>query len=653
MAIVVDEPIINSPVRRADPPLPDARRARPSWSDARARPGFTPGLRTRGGQGTLLEEEYVELPLVNDIRTRVRALARGRPSGREPVRRSTCSGTGRPPGANARSSSASSKPRRRRSGWSRARRGDDRRLPDRGAGAVRPPLPEDGDRLRQDRRHGDAHRLERPQQGAPAAGPPLQRRRPGGLPEPDRQGAAGSPAPGRSRPTTTRRSTSCRRGLRAALLAARSWSPTGTCSACPTTPGGAAIVQRGRPSAGAFANLVLRADLGSKGNLLVINDEAHHAWRARPRTSARREGPRLAGEVATAGRLADEEEEARVWLNGLALIHEARGINRALDFSATPYYLSGSGHAEGEPFGWIVADFSLLDAIESGIVKVPRDPGRRQLGRPRPALPRPLGAGQGHACRSAPRAAQAAVSRDDRLLDEIEGALATLASAWKGEFERWRAEGRLVPPAMIVVCDQTATAERVADFIGPRLGHPGAGQSSRANRIGRCASTRRSWPRRRSKPEAGQTKEQAAEALRLRVATVGQARPRRAPTCAASCPWRCSRRAGTPRTSRRSWACARSASQLLCEQVVGAGLRRSSYDDMSVPEYVDVYGIPFQAFPIKGERRGSVVPPPCSRPWCSPCANGPPSSSASRGWSATSATRASASPPTSRPCRAS
>jgi type III restriction enzyme len=40
-------------------------------------------------------------------------------------------------------------------------------------------------------------------------------------------------------------------------------------------------------------------------------------------------------------------------------------------------------------------------------------------------------------------------------------------------------------------------------------------------------------------------------------------------------------------------------SQLLCEQVVGRGLRRTNYDDLSEPEYVDVYGVPFEVIPVK------------------------------------------------------
>jgi len=53
-------------------------------------------------------------------------------------------------------------------------------------------------------------------------------------------------------------------------------------------------------------------------------------------------------------------------------------------------------------------------------------------------------------------------------------------------------------------------------------------------------------------------------------------------------------------------------SQLLCEQVVGRGLRRRSYtpdpeSGLLAPEYVDVYGIPFSVIPYKG--KPSTTPP--------------------------------------------
>ena len=52
------------------------------------------------------------------------------------------------------------------------------------------------------------------------------------------------------------------------------------------------------------------------------------------------------------------------------------------------------------------------------------------------------------------------------------------------------------------------------------------------------------------------------------------------------------------------------SSQLLCEQVVGRGLRRSSHDDLTIPEYVDVYGVPFQMLPFAKGGTGRQTSPP-------------------------------------------
>jgi type III restriction enzyme len=360
------------------------------------------------------------------------------------------------------------------------------------------------------------------------------------------------------------------------------------------------VVKRGRESAGAFANRVLRADLGSKGNLLVMNDEAHHAWRQAPNDEVN--GERTAGSIEAATSVSDEVEEARVWLEGLALLHRARGINRALDLSATPYYLSGSGYAEGTPFGWIVSDFSLLDAIESGIVKVPRLPVDDNSGDPDPRYLDLWERVKGKLPKRA-RGTAALARTDERLIEEVAGAIATLGSAWKGEFDRWAAEGRTVPPAMIVVCDQTSTAERVASHISSgQVFEELANSPSGPMRTLRIDS--RLLEKAEEQLEPGQTKEKHAEQLREMVATVGKpGQPGESVRCVVSVQmlsegW--DARNVTQILGLRAFQ-----SQLLCEQVVGRGLRRYSYDDMSVPEYVDVYGIPFQAFPVKGERRAS------------------------------------------------
>ena len=67
-------------------------------------------------------------------------------------------------------------------------------------------------------------------------------------------------------------------------------------------------------------------------------------------------------------------EEARLWITGLEAVHRKIGVKAVFDLSATPFYLKGSGYPEGTLFPWVVSDFSLMDAIECGIVKIPRVP---------------------------------------------------------------------------------------------------------------------------------------------------------------------------------------------------------------------------------------------------------------------------------------
>lgn len=595
MAIVVDQPIINSPFEEPTAHY-RSRGGAPTRVETRRPSGYMPGLRSRGGQGTLLEEEFVELPVVNDIRERVgRWRAAGYPGatrttlellrhwvdrGDDDRRLFFCQVEAVETAiwlAEGPVAEVSRLPIERQERYARHCL---KMATGSGKTVVMAMLIAwsvlNKSRQPQDRRFSDAVLVVCPNLTVRER---LEVLRPS---DPANYYAAFDLVPA---------------GLRAALLGGRVMITNWHALAIPDDARRRGIVQRGRPSAGAFANMVLRSELGAKGNLLVLNDEAHHAWR-----SGSREGPgtAAAGEAAPT----PDEEEARVWLNGLALIHEARGINRAIDLSATPYYLSGSGYAEGQPFGWIVSDFSLLDAIESGIVKVPRVPVADDSGdldpryldlweRVKGRLPKRV------------RGEAAALSRDDQLLDEIADALATLASAWRVEFDRWSAEGRQTPPAMIVVCDQTSTAERVAGYIArgavlPELANPDGGPM-RTLRIDSALLARAE-----EGAEGADARQRAAEALRRTVATVGQpGQPGAEIRCVVSVQmlsegW--DARNVTQILGLRAFS-----SQLLCEQVVGRGLRRASYDDMSVPEYVDVYGIPFQAFPVKGERRAGPV----------------------------------------------
>jgi type III restriction enzyme len=131
------------------------------------------------------------------------------------------------------------------------------------------------------------------------------------------------------------------------------------------------ILTRGEPSAFTEtpAQVVRRVcrELGTKKNIVVLNDEAHHCYRSKPV-----EGEKLTGDERKEAE--QREEAARLWLTGLEAVNETVGVKVVYDLSATPFYLRGSGYPEGTLFPWVVSDFSLIDAIESGIVKVPRVP---------------------------------------------------------------------------------------------------------------------------------------------------------------------------------------------------------------------------------------------------------------------------------------
>jgi type III restriction enzyme len=116
---------------------------------------------------------------------------------------------------------------------------------------------------------------------------------------------------------------------------------------------------------------VLRS-FGNHRNIVVLNDEAHHCYRGKPPAEADPDAPKLDADERTEAKR--NEEAARIWLSGLEAVKAKIGVRAIYDLSATPFFLRGSGYSEGTLFPWVVSDFSLIDAIESGIVKVPRVP---------------------------------------------------------------------------------------------------------------------------------------------------------------------------------------------------------------------------------------------------------------------------------------
>ncbi len=346
------------------------------------------------------------------------------------------------------------------------------------------------------------------------------------------------------------------------------------------------VVQRGVESDAAFCRRVLQ-ELGGKQNILVINDEAHHAYRPAPLPEEVKEGL-TSEEIA-------EREEATVWVNGLDKIHAIRGIHFCADFSATPFYIKGSGYPEGEPVPWVISDFGLVDAIECGIVKIPRVPVDDNTGA---LIPKYFRLWE-HINQSLPVSERQTARRrakPESVLRESEGALATLASEWKKTFEEFQKAGASVPPVLIVVCDNTDLAKLVHERI--------AKGNVLKELEGEFAFRIDTKLLAEAEAGEGKTKAEAAEQLRKVVDTIGKIEwewegdpPGKNIRCVVSVGmlnegWDAQN--VTQILGLRAFT-----SQLLCEQVVGRGLRRLNYDDFSEPEYVDVYGVPFEVIPVK------------------------------------------------------
>jgi type III restriction enzyme len=390
-------------------------------------------------------------------------------------------------------------------------------------------------------------------------------------------------------------------------------------------------------------------ELGTKKSIIVINDEAHHCYRHRP--EGEEEDTDLSGEDREAAQ--KREEAARVWISGLEAVKAKIGIKAIYDLSATPFFLRGSGYKEGTLFPWVVSDFSLIDAIESGIVKVPRVPvaddsvtGEQPTYRDiwlriREHLPR-----KGRRTE--------AVSGEPHLPKELEGALQSLYENYEKSYRAWEqnAEARargLTPPVFIVICNNTNVSKLVFDYVagwekelpdGSTIVVPGrlaifndelnGGWSARPNTIlidseqlesGEAmrlefkkialreieefkAELRQRFP--------GRNVEQLTDEDLLRevMNTVGKpGKLGENVKCVVSVSmltegW-------DANTVTHILGVRAFGTQLLCEQVVGRGLRRMSYmpgpDGNFEPEYAEVYGVPFSFIPCAGSA-GSIRP---------------------------------------------
>ncbi|HUP25191.1 MAG TPA: DEAD/DEAH box helicase family protein [Thermoanaerobaculia bacterium] len=199
--------------------------------------------------------------------------------------------------------------------------------------------------------------------------------------------------------------------------------------------------------------------LGLK-NVLALNDEAHHCYREKPSEEAEEED--LKGEEREEAE--KNREAARLWISGLEAVERTLGLQRVLDLSATPFFLRGSGYAEGTLFPWTMSDFSLMDAIECGIVKLPRVPVADNV--PGDDMPRFRNLWE-HIRSDMPKKGRGkAKSLDPQKVPILlRNALDALYGHYAETFELWRKEGIEAPPCFIIVCNNTATSKLVYDLV--------------------------------------------------------------------------------------------------------------------------------------------------------------------------------------------
>ena len=390
----------------------------------------------------------------------------------------------------------------------------------------------------------------------------------------------------------------------------------------PLNPMKRSVMKKGGESDEAYTRRVLDK-LSVHRDIVVINDEAHHAYRRPP-------------EVKISKKVAEEQgidlEEATRWIEGLDRIHETRRIQRCFDLSATPFAPTGKTSTETALFEWIVSDFGLNDAIEAGLVKTPRVVVRDD------ALPDA----------STMRSKLYHIYRDPSVSDDlnrpaeahealpklVQDAYTLLGADWRETARSWREAGHHSPPVMLTVCNRTETAARIEHYFNhgdahwPELDAPNKtlrvdSRVLEKAEIGETATASKDYlarltaiidatdlPGTQKERFRNLTKEELLRAMVDNVGKrggAGQDLQNVISVAMLSEGW--DAKNVTHVMGLRAFT-----SQLLCEQVIGRGLRRVSFDrdqdnpELFASEYVNVFGVPLSISQDVGE--GGETPPP-------------------------------------------
>jgi type III restriction enzyme len=344
------------------------------------------------------------------------------------------------------------------------------------------------------------------------------------------------------------------------------------------------VDKRGAISDDVYVKQVL-GDMAASKNIIVINDEAHHAWRVPAEMKTKKPT-----EISK-----DEIDEATKWVDGLDRIHKARGILACFDFSATPFSPTGKSTKEEALFQWIVSDFGLNDAIESGLVKTPRvvvrDDGVHDVKTYKSKFYQIYD----QISEDITRKAQA----HEGLPDLLTAAYSILGYDWREQFVDWKKGGSPVPPVMISVVNTIETAARIKyafdhnNIMIEELCDPKLTIQIDSKKIKQSDEELRGLVD--TVGQVGEPGEQIRNVISVGMLSEG---------------W-------DAKTVTHIMGLRAFTSQLLCEQVVGRGLRRMSYEvnkegidkGFLNPEYVNVFGVPFSFLPHEGGDGGPSFRP--------------------------------------------
>ena len=368
------------------------------------------------------------------------------------------------------------------------------------------------------------------------------------------------------------------------------------------------------------AAMLARVLRGLRGGdrLVVLNDEAHHCY--------------LPG-VEYEGALGKEDDKvAAIWFNAIRGLRDSDRLGQVFDLSATPMFISTAARKQATLFPWTVSDFPLLDAIESGLVKIPRLPVDDDATGEEEAVNRELYR------RTTPKTVRA-----DRVPEPFGAAMRALYQDYAKHFEAWWESQMPSPPVFIIVANNISNARAIFRHIAGYQGRPptdeypaeyvpgalplfsnvrtdGSGYAETLRTLlvhskldsddaitGQLAKEIRDQARRLGR-QSGDPK----SAIRRTLNTVGRnGQPGENIRCVVSVSmltegW-------DTRTVTHVLGYRAFGTQLLCEQVTGRALRRVNFDSFDesgrfTPEYAEVFGVPFDFMPTTG--RGPIVTPP-------------------------------------------